>query len=151
MRVAGQLVGHILQRNMDRHRDGLQLRSGQHHHRQERLTGQARAEIGEKFGMAGKLKTRFIEHGFGDRIGDDGGDCTVHGEPHGGFDGAGDSARIGGIRQAGMDRAGAGHRQNRKRAVEDGASRSAIGLANRDLVAKRAGAFCERPTGRRSE
>ena len=56
---------------MDGDRHDLQLGAHQHHHRMQQL-GRGRGEGGEIFRMPWKFEAGAIEHGFGDRVGDDG-------------------------------------------------------------------------------
>ena len=57
----------------------------QHHHRMQRL-GRGRGESGEIFRMPWKCEAGAIEHGFGDRVGDDGASDALSRQRNGALD-----------------------------------------------------------------
>ena len=64
---------HLAQRQMNRHRHHRQLRRPQHHDRACGLARRFQRETREKFRVARVDETVAVEHGFGNRVGDDGG------------------------------------------------------------------------------
>ena len=125
---------------MDGDRHDFQLRAYQHHHRMQRLS-RGRGEGGEIFRMPWKCEASTIEHGFGDRVGDDGPGDALPRQLNGALDRLFHRRHRGLAGMAGNHLATNPHRQHGEGVAKDGRRFARIvELADRHLEAQRPGA-----------
>ena len=88
------------ERNVDGHRNGPQLRAGQHHHRRHAVPGGKPGEMRQIFGVAGKSEAGVVENFLGDRPGHQRGGPSGHRVLDAAVDRFDDACRIAALRLA---------------------------------------------------